>query len=76
MAKPPNSALQSADSGVLIEGLLRTGVPETQREASSTTSNVLGAIMPQLYDMESSYSEPEKLLSLDLDLDQIEDCQE
>lgn len=73
MAKPPNSALQSADSGVLIEGLLRTGLTEAQRQSSSTTSSKLGTIMPQLYDLESSYSEPDKPLSLDLGLDQIED---
>ncbi len=76
MAKPPNRALQHAESRVLHEGLLKTELAETQETSSSTISGKLGTIMPQLYDVESSYSEPEKSLPLDLGLDQIEDDQE
>lgn len=76
MVKPPNSALQSAESRVLRESLLKTELAETQEASSSVISGKLGTIMPQLYDVESSYSEPEKSLPLDLGLDQIEDCQE
>ena len=76
MAKPPNSVLQHADSRVLHEGLLKTELAETQEASSSAISGKLGTIMPQLYDVESSYSEPEEPLPLDLDLDQIEDYQE
>jgi hypothetical protein len=32
--------------------------------------------MPKLYDIESSYSEPEKQLQIDLGLDQIESFEE
>jgi len=35
-----------------------------------------GTIMQKLYDIESSYAEPEKTLSADLDLDQIENFEE
>ncbi len=76
MVKPPNSTLQHAESRVLREGLLKTELAETQEASSSAIYSKLGTIMPQLYDVESSYSEPEKSLPLDLGLDQIEDCQE
>jgi hypothetical protein len=76
MAKPPNSALQPSESRVLHEGLLKTELPETQEASSHDICGRLGTIMPQLYDVESSYSEPEKSLPLDLGLDQIEDYQE
>jgi len=76
MAKPTNSALQSAEARILRESLLETGLMETQEVHSSDISSGLRTIMPQLYDMESSYSEPEKALPLDLGLDQIEDYQE
>jgi len=36
----------------------------------------LGTLMPKLYDIESSYSEPEKQLQVDLGLDQIENIEE
>lgn len=36
----------------------------------------LGTIMPKLYDIESSYSEPEKQLPVDLGIDQIEHFEE
>jgi len=35
-----------------------------------------GTLMPKLYDIESSYSEPEKQLQVDLGLDQIENFDE
>jgi hypothetical protein len=76
MAKPPNSALQPAESRILHEGVLKTELAETQEASSFDISGKLGTIMPQLYDVESSYSEPEKSLPLDLGLDQIEDYQE
>ncbi|MDH5782437.1 MAG: hypothetical protein OEZ35_02040 [Candidatus Bathyarchaeota archaeon] len=76
MAKPPNSVLQTAESRVLREGLLRTELAEAQEASSSAVSGKLGKIMSQLYDVECSYSEPEKSLPLDLGLDQIEDYQE
>ncbi len=76
MVKPPNNTLQHTESGVLCKGLLKTELVETQEASSSTISGKLGTIMPQLYDVESSYSEPEKSLPLDLGLDQIEDYQE
>ena len=76
MVKPLNSALQPAESRVLHEGLPKTDLAETQEASSSAISGKLGTIMPQLYDAESSYSEPEKSLPLDLGLDQIEDYQE
>jgi hypothetical protein len=76
MAKPPNSVLQPAESRVLREGLLKTELAETQEASSSAVPGKLGTIMSQLYDVECSYSEPEKSLPLDLGLDQIEDYQE
>ena len=76
MVKPLNSALQHAESRVLREGLPKTDSPETQEATSSAISGKLRTIMPKLYDAESSYSEPEKSLPLDLGLDQIEDYQE
>jgi len=33
-------------------------------------------LMPKLYDVESSYAEPEQYLSIDLGLDQIEGFEE
>jgi hypothetical protein len=76
MAKPPNSTLQPTESGVLREGLLITELAEAQEASSSAISCRLETLMPQLYDVESSYSEPEKPLPIDLGLDQIEDYQE
>ena len=76
MAKPSNSTLQHAESRVLCEGLLRTELAEAQEASSSPMPGKLGTIMSQLYDVECSYSEPEKSLPLDLGLDQIEDYQE
>ncbi len=76
MVKPSHSTLQHAKSRVLREGLLKTELAETQEASSSAISCRLGTMMPQLYDVESSYSEPEKSLPLDLGLDQIEDYQE
>lgn len=74
MVKADNNALQHAKSKFLHEGLLKTKITETQEEFFSFISDWSGTTMPQLYDVESSYSEPEKSLPLDLDLDQIEDC--
>ncbi len=76
MAKPPNSTLRPTKSRVLGESLLKTELAETQTPSSLARSDELKIMMPQLYDVESSYSEPEESLPLDLDLDQIEDCQE
>ena len=76
MVESPERALKPAESRILREGLLKTELTE-DKEPSSFMMNVrLRTIMPQLYDVESSYSEPEKSLPLDLGLDQIEDCQE
>jgi hypothetical protein len=75
MAKPPHSALQPANSGVLHEDLLGTELAETQKSSPAAVDK-LRTTMLQLYDVESSYSEPEKSLPLDLGLDQIEDYQE
>ena len=76
MAKPPSNTLQPAESRILREDLLKTELTETQEASSSAISGKLETMMPQLYDVESSYSEPEKSLPLDLGLDQIEDYQE
>jgi len=76
MVESPESTLKPAGSRILHEGLLKAELTE-DKEPSSFMMNVrLRTIMPQLYDVESSYSEPEKSLPLDLGLDQIEDCQE
>jgi hypothetical protein len=56
--------------------MLKTELTENQEGSPSAISGKLGTIMPQLCDVESSYSEPEEPLSLDLGLDQIEDYQE
>lgn len=76
MAKPPNSVLQPEESQVLCKGLLKTELAEAQEKSSSDIASKLEKIMPQLFDVESSYSEPEEPLPLDLGLDQIEDYQE
>jgi hypothetical protein len=76
MVKPANSGLQTAEPRVPHESLLKTSLAETQEVSASALPLKLGAIMSQLYDMESSYSEPEESLSIDLGLDQIEDSQE
>jgi hypothetical protein len=74
MVKTNDNALQHAKSKFLHEGLLKPNLTETQEEISSFISDWSGTTMPQLYDVESSYSEPERSLPLDLGLDQIEDC--
>jgi hypothetical protein len=74
--KAPNSPLQPVDTEILGEDLLRADLPETHEKALSDMTYKLETIMPQLYDIESSYAEPEKSLPLDLGLDQIEDYQE
>lgn len=76
MAKPANSTLQPAESRILREGLVKTELAEAQEASSSAISGRLRTMMTQLYDVESSYSEPEKSLPLDLGLDQIEDYKE
>jgi len=75
MAKPLNSSLQTAETKVLHESLLETSITETQGTSSASLCK-LETIMSQLYDIESSYSEPEKSLPLDLGLDQIENDEE
>jgi hypothetical protein len=75
MAKPLNSSLQTAETQVVHESLLKTSITETQG-TSATSSYKQETIMSQLYDIESSYSEPERSLPLDLDLDQIENDEE
>jgi len=74
MAKPPTHALQPAELRALRESLLKKSLTETREVSASALTGKLGTIMPKLYDVESSYSEPEKSLPLDLGLDQIEDC--
>jgi hypothetical protein len=76
MAKPPNSALQPVDTEVLGEELLKANLPETQKTSLPPETFKLETLVPQLYNLESSYSEPEESLPLDLGLDQIEDYQE
>jgi len=56
--------------GFLKVTLVMTGVHPPK------TLNGFGTIMPKLYDIESSYSEPEKEFPVDLNLDQIEDFEE
>ncbi|MGD8505785.1 MAG: hypothetical protein PVF15_03880 [Candidatus Bathyarchaeota archaeon] len=74
MAKPSNSALQPTESSVLKnEGILKTELVESQDGSSSIIWERFGTMIPKLYDVESSYSEPERSLQLDLGLDQIED---
>lgn len=76
MVESPENALKPAESRILREGLLKTELTEDQEPSSVMMNARVRTIMPQLYDVESSYSEPEKSLPLDLGLDQIEDCQE
>jgi len=56
--------------GILKVTLVMTGVN------SPKILNGFGIIMPKLYDIESSYSEPENQLQIDLGLDQIENFEE
>jgi hypothetical protein len=70
----PTRALQPAELRALRESLLKKGLTETQEVSTSALTGKLGILMPKLRDVESSYSEPEKSLPLDLGLDQIEDC--
>jgi cell division protein FtsZ len=56
--------------GFLKVTLVMTGVH------SPKVLSWFGTIMPKLYDIESSYSEPEKQLQIDLGLDQIENLEE
>lgn len=60
----------SNKDGFLKVTLVMTGVD------SPTLLSGLGIIAPKLYDIESSCSEPEKPLQIDLGLDQIEDFEE
>ena len=53
------------------EGSLKVTLVMTGMRSLYTLS-WFGNIMPKLYDLESSYVEPEKTLSIDLGLDQIE----
>jgi hypothetical protein len=76
MDRSLNGSLQTTEPRVLREGLLKTGVAEAQETSSSALPYKLVSVMSQLYDLESTYSEPEKSLPLDLGLDQIEDSQE
>lgn len=54
-----------------IEGALKVTLVMTGVH-SPRIINRFGKIMPELYDIESSFSEPEKSLRIDLDLDQLE----
>jgi len=56
--------------GMLKVTLVMTGVP------SPHVIGGLGNFMPKLYDIESSFFEPEKSLSIDLGLDQIENFED
>lgn len=76
MVESPKSPLKPAESRILHEGLLKTELTEDKEPSSFMMNARVRTIMPQLYDVESSYSEPEKSLPLDLGLDQIEDYQE
>jgi cell division protein FtsZ len=60
----------SSTDGFLKVTLVMTGVN------SPKILKGFGTLMPKLYDIESSYSEPERQLSVDLDLDQIESFEE
>lgn len=57
------------------EGSLKVTVVMTGVNSSSKLGG-FGDSMPRLYDLESSFSEPEKHLRIDLDLDQIEDLED
>jgi len=57
-------------NGFLKVTLVMTGVH------SPKILSGFGIIMPKLYDIESSYSEPEKQLQVDLGIDQIENFEE
>jgi len=58
-----------------VDGFLKVTLVMTGVHSSKILSG-FGAIMPKLYDIESSYSEPEKQLPIDLGLDQIENFEE
>jgi cell division protein FtsZ len=59
-----------SSDGFLKVTLVMTGVQ------SPKTLSGFGVFMPKLYDIESSYSESEKQLQIDLGLDQIESFEE
>jgi cell division protein FtsZ len=59
-----------SSDGFLKVTLVMTGVQ------SPKILSGFGVLMPKLYDIESSYSEPEKQLQIDLGLDQIEGFEE
>ena len=59
-----------SSDGFLKVTLVMTGV------RSPKILSGFGVLMPKLYDIESSYSEPEKQLQIDLGLDQIESFEE
>ena len=75
MAKP-HGVMHSEKTQILHKDLLKTGLAESQETASPSVIVGLEMAMSQLYDIESSYSEPERLLPVDLGLDQIEDYRE
>ncbi len=60
----------TTSNGFLKVTLVMTGV-QPPRKLSG-----IGVIMPKIYDLESSYSEPERQLQIDLGLDQIENFEE
>jgi len=58
-----------------VDGFLKVTLVMTGVHSPKILSG-FGTIMPKLYDIESSYSEPEKQLPIDLGLDQIENFEE
>jgi len=64
-----------ARSSPSTDGFLKVTLMMTGIDSPKIWSGV-GDIMPKLYDIESSYSEPEKQLQIDLGLDQIENFEE
>jgi cell division protein FtsZ len=57
------------------DGFLKVTLVMTGFQSPKILSG-FGVLMPKLYDIESSYSEPEKQLQIDLGLDQIENFEE
>jgi len=65
-----SARVNSGTEGVLKVTLVMTGV------SSPYILGGFGNIMPKLYDIESSFAEPDKSLPIDLGLDQIEDFED
>jgi len=69
------SVIWGARVNPLTEGALKVTLVMTGMH-SPHILGWFGSMMPKLYDIESSFSEPEKSLSIDLSLDQIENFED